>query len=492
MDKGSIMEGSPLMDFTELAEAINARLISFSGQGEEGFYSVALNSGEVEAGALFAALPGTCRDGHAYVEAAFRGGAAAALVAESRLGKPELALEETARRLGKTLLVAEDTLRALQDAAAAYLKKFPRLLKIGLTGSAGKTTTKEVAAAMAAAEQPTVMNPGNLNSETGLPLAVFSVREHHRIGIFEMGMNRRGEIGELARVLKPQIALITNIGSAHVGILGSKEAIAEEKKAIFSQFTGEERALIPEDEEFRAFLSAGIRGRVRFFGRNSFPELSEIRDLGLDGTEMTWAGLPVRFGLPGKHNVRNALAALAIAREIPLGAQAVRRGLQGVRPLFGRGEILRGPVTVVQDCYNANPESVLEAVAFCDGLSWPGRRVYIIGSMLELGEESPAAHERIGRALASSAADRIFLFGAETLGALDVLERVGEGGGRVPVCFYTKYIEELSRAVADYIVPGDLVLLKGSRGCALERLTEQLLSSAGSEGVPEILREGVV
>jgi UDP-N-acetylmuramoyl-tripeptide--D-alanyl-D-alanine ligase len=416
----------------------------------------------------------------------------AALVEESKLGNRELALEETARRLGKTLLVVGNTLRALQDAAAAYLKRFPRLLRIGITGSAGKSSTKEIAAAMAAAEQPTVMNTGNLNSEIGLPLAVFSVREHHRIGIFEMGMNRRGEIGELARVLKPQIALVTNIGSAHVGLLGSKAAIAEEKRAIFSQFTGEEVALIPEDEEFRAFLSAGVRGRVRFFGPKSFPELSAIRDMGLEGTELTWEGLPVRFGLPGRHHVRNALAALAIAREIPLGARAVRRGLEGVRPLFGRGEILRGPVTVVQDCYNANPESVLEAVAFCDGLSWPGRRVYVIGSMLELGEESPAAHERIGRALASSGADRIFLFGAETLGTLGVLERTGDQGGQVPSCFHTNYIEELSRAVADYISPGDLVLLKGSRGCALERLTEALLLTTNSEGVTRTVREGVV
>jgi UDP-N-acetylmuramoyl-tripeptide--D-alanyl-D-alanine ligase len=491
MDK-EFSNRSPLMDFAELAEAINARLISFNGQGDRDFYSVAIDSAKADAGALFVALPGTCRDGHCYVEDAFRRGAVAALVAESKLENPEFALEGTARRLGKTLLVVGDTLRGLQDAAAAYLKKFPRLLKVALTGSAGKTSTKEIIAAMAAAEQPTVMTPGNLNSETGLPLAAFSVREHHRIGIFEMGMNRRGEIGELARVLKPQIALITNIGSAHVGLLGSKEAIAEEKKAIFSQFTGEELALIPEDEEFRAFLSAGVRGRVRFFGRNSFPELSEIRDLGLEGTEITWAGLPLRFRLPGKHNVRNALAALAIAREIPLGARAVRRGLEEVRPLFGRGEILRGPVTVVQDCYNANPESVLEAVAFCDGLSWPGRRVYVIGSMLELGEESPAAHERIGRVLASSAADRIFLFGAETLAALGALERAGEGGGRVPSCFHTIYIEALSRAVADYIAPGDLVLLKGSRGCALERLTELLLPTPAFRGAAKTLREGVV
>jgi UDP-N-acetylmuramoyl-tripeptide--D-alanyl-D-alanine ligase len=184
----------------------------------------------------------------------------------------------------------EDTLRGLQDAARIYLEKFPRLLKIAITGSSGKTTTKEIAAAITGQEKNVVMNSGNFNSETGLPLSVFNVRQEHEVGIFEAGMNRRGEIAELAEVLKPDIALITNIDIPHIGILGSIEAIAEEKKAIFSQFTGKEKALIPADEGFKDFLAQGVAGEIIFYGQKFFPELGEVRDLGLGGTEIIWSG----------------------------------------------------------------------------------------------------------------------------------------------------------------------------------------------------------
>jgi UDP-N-acetylmuramoyl-tripeptide--D-alanyl-D-alanine ligase len=484
-----------LMSFDQLAAVLGGRLISFNPT-LRGFSSVCIDSRKAGPGALFVALAGSVQDGHSYVEAAFKAGAAAALVAESRL---EPALEDAARRAGGLLLTAADTLRALQQAAAAYLSGFPRLIRVGITGSSGKTTTKEIAAAMIGAEKQVVTNPGNYNSETGLPLAVFGVRSHHQVGIFEMGMNRRGEIGELAAVLKPHIALITNIGSAHIGSIGSREGIAQEKKAIFSAFTGAELALIPEDDGYRDFLARDLRGRPVFYGPHSCKELGPLRDLGLEGTELSWEGRPLRFGLPGAHNIKNALAAAAIAKAAPVGGGAIRRGLESVKPLFGRGEIFRGPVTVVQDCYNANPESAAEAVRFCDALSWPGRRVYIIGSMLELGAGSPEAHRELGRLLASSRADMVFLYGTETVPARDILNGQAAGpdpagtgpDAEVPVyapssgehrripCFYTDSIDALSRAAVDFVGPGDLVLLKGSRGCALERLTGTLLSSAG-------------
>jgi UDP-N-acetylmuramoyl-tripeptide--D-alanyl-D-alanine ligase len=380
------------------------------------------------------------------------------------------------------LIVAEDTLGALQRAAGIYLEGFPGLLRVGITGSSGKSTTKEIAAAIIGQEKAVVMNPGNLNSETGLPLAVFGVRSHHEVGIFEMGMNRRGEIAELARVLKPHIALITNIGTAHIGILGSKEGIAKEKRMIFSEFTGTETALIPEDDDFRDFLARDLRGRCLYYGPGNCPELGAIRDRGLEGTEITWEGSSVLFGLPGRHNLRDALGAAAVARLVPVSGRAVRRGLGAVKPLFGRSEIIPGPVTVIRDCYNANLESAAEAVALCDGLEWPGRRVYVLGSMLELGEESPRAHRDLGRILAASGADRVFLFGGETRAAAEVLEQAGKGFR------YEETLESLSRALEDYVRPGDLVLLKGSRARALERLEDVLIPPGEPAAVR---REGV-
>jgi UDP-N-acetylmuramoyl-tripeptide--D-alanyl-D-alanine ligase len=319
------------------------------------------------------------------------------------------------------------------------------------------------------------MNPGNLNSETGLPLAVFGVRSDHKVGVFELGMNRRGEIGELAEVLKPHIALITHIGSAHIGILGSRDAIAEEKKNIFSRFRGDELALIPDDDDYRSYLAQDVKGRVGFYGFNSLDELGDVKDLGLAGAELEWAGEKIRFALPGRHNLKNALAAAALACEAGISGKAVREGLESVRSLFGRSEILRGKTTVIRDCYNANPDSVTQALEFCDGAEWPGRRVYVMGAMLELGTYSGAAHSELGRRLAASRGDMVFLYGKEMAPARDVL--MGEGK---PPFFYTAVMDDLERAVSAYIQPGDLVLLKGSRACGLEQLTGTVLIKEGA------------
>jgi len=287
-----------------------------------------------------------------------------------------------------------------------------------------------------------------------------------------MGMNHEGEIAALARVLNPDIALITNIGSAHIGILGSKDAIAKEKKNIFSQFRGQGVALIPQDSPYRDYLAQGVRGRVSFYGEENFAELGGVKDLGLDGTEIIWDGKQARFSLPGRYNLANAFAAIAIAREIPVSAGAVRQGIELVRPLFGRGEIIHGKATVIQDCYNSNPESLAAALEFCDSLDWPGRRIYVIGEMLELGEDSGKAHEGMGRLLAGSKADKVFLYGKETSVAGETLE-----AGRF---FHTCDIKELAPAVNGFVRDGDLVLLKGSRGCALERVFGGLSAHEGA------------
>jgi UDP-N-acetylmuramoyl-tripeptide--D-alanyl-D-alanine ligase len=449
------------MDFSDLSRSLGAQLLSFGKSEEEaGFSSVSVDSRTVREGAIFVALPGSNCDGHSFVEAAFKNGASAALVERKKL--EIFKLSDIAKSIGKTLIVVDDSLKGLQEAAGAYLEKFPGLLKIAITGSSGKTTTKEIAAKIIGIEKRVTMNPGNYNSEIGLPLAVFNLRPGDEVGIFEMGMNHEGEIAVLARVLNPDIALITNIGSAHIGILGSKGAIAKEKKNIFSGFNGKGVALIPSDSPYRDFLAQDVRGRVSFYGEKFFTELGGVNDLGLDGSEIIWDGKQARFALPGKFNLANAFAAIAIAREIPVSARAIRQGIESVKPLFGRGEIIRGKATVIQDCYNSNPESLAEALEFCESLDWPGRRVYVIGEMLELGEDSEKAHEDMGRLLADSKADMVFLYGKETAAAARALET----GRFLHLCG----INELTAAVNGYVQDGDLVLLKGSRGCALERV----------------------
>ena len=456
---------SNLMDICELSNSIGGRRISFSSNS--GFSSVSIDSRNVKEGCLFFALEGSSCDGHSFVSSAFNAGARAAVVDASKLQSFDLV--NTAEKTGKDLIVVDNTLKGLQDSARAYLDKFPNLVKIGITGSSGKTTTKEIVFSIVSNEKNTVMNKGNLNSETGLPLSVFEVRSCHEAGIFELGMNRRGEIAELAEILKPNIALITNIGTAHIEFFGSKSEILKEKKCIYKFLKDGDTALVPDNNEYASALAENINGKVKFYKQDSFDELEKTRSLGLDGTEIVFAGEKIHFALPGKHSLEDAMAAIAIAKEVPVSSSAIKKGLESVKPLFGRLEILRGRTTVIRDCYNANPESMAKSISFCNSLEWPGRKVFVIGDMLELGEKSAASHAQTGALLSESGADRVFLFGREITAAAPYLEAKGKP------FFHTDNIEKLSEALDRYVQTGDLVLLKGSRGCALERLTEMLV-----------------
>ncbi|MCL2380694.1 MAG: UDP-N-acetylmuramoyl-tripeptide--D-alanyl-D-alanine ligase [Treponema sp.] len=477
-----------LMSFQELSRVAGGRLFS-GGEKQEGrpcppgFSSVSIDSRHAAPGGLFVALRGSALDGHRFVQAAFDAGAAGALVDFAALDDRELALSGLAESRGCVLVAVPDTLKAFQAAARAYLEKFPGLLRIGITGSSGKTTTKEIAAAIIGREKKVVTNQGNLNSETGLPLAVFTVRACHEVGVFEAAMDHPGEMADLAKVLNPHIALITNIGSAHIGILGSRDAIAEEKKRLFSEFTGDNTAFIPEEDEYRDFLAKDVRGRKIFYGACTLSGLKGVRDAGLEGTEIDWEGEKTLFGLPGKFNLANVFAACAIAVELKMSPASIRQGIASVKPLFGRGEILHGRSVVIRDCYNSNPESAAAAVDFCDSVQWKGRKVYVLGSMLELGELSDSSHAALGEQLAGCRADMVFLFGEEAQIAAQAMEAASKKGPCVPF-FYTKDRDELSRALDEYLGPGgkdkDLVLLKGSRGCQMETLTGVLVKEGGA------------
>jgi UDP-N-acetylmuramoyl-tripeptide--D-alanyl-D-alanine ligase len=377
-------------------------------------------------------------------------------------------LVNIAHKMGKDLIVVENTMKGLQDSARIYLEKFPNLLKIGITGSSGKTTTKEITAAIVSGEKNTVKNEGNLNSETGLPLSVFEVRSHHEVGVFECGMNRPGEISEIASVLKPNIALITNIGSAHIEFFGNKKGIVNEKKCIYKYLKNNDIALVPGKDEFVKELAKGVTGKIKYYGADRFEELKGTRSLNLEGTEIIWANEKIHFALPGKHNLENAMAAIAIAKEVPVSSAAIKKGLESVKPLFGRAEILKGRTTVIRDCYNASPESMAKSIEFCDSVEWSARKVYVIADMLELGDKSAVEHEKLGSLLSASMANMVFLFGSEIETAVKCLADNGKS------FFYSNDINELSAAIDSYVKDGDLVLLKGSRGRALERLTEML------------------
>ena len=434
------------------------------------FKAASSDSRAVAGESLFVAIAGERVDGHDYLAQALASGATCLLVSEAAWPTREAALAKAIEAAGAAVLVVSSPLAALQAIATERRRSVPQILRIGITGSSGKTTTKEIAASILSVSRRVAMNPGNLNSDIGLSLSMFGMGADAEVGVFEMGMNRKGEMAELAGIYEPDIALVNNVGTAHIGILGSRDAIALEKKQIFSRFDGRQIGYVGEDEDYRAFLMEGVRGEMRDFGPRSLPGFRGAQDLGLDGYAVDWEGLKVRFPLVGRHNLANALAAMALAACVGTQAEDVAAGLEAVRPLFGRSEILKGRVTVIRDCYNANPDSCEAAIEFCDALQWAGRRVYVIGSMLELGSESEAAHRRVGRACAASGAGALFFFGEEARPAFEEDRASGFRG----IMFFETDFDRLSMAVRAGVGEGDLVLLKASRGMALERLSELL------------------
>lgn len=461
-----------LLSLNELLAATGGALVMGCTEDEFCFTSVATDSRSAVAGGMFIPLVGEFQDGHAYVPAALEKGATVVLVGRDfAVSNHHQLVQWHLSHPAATFVAVDHTMYALQDAAAAYVQKFPNLVRIGVTGSSGKTTTKEILAAVLSTRFSVVMNQGNFNSETGLPLSVFQIRDHHQVGVFELGMNRRGEIAEIARVLAPNLGVITNIGTAHIGILGSRDAIAQEKKQVFWNFSSDSCAFIPAIDSYCDFLREGLDCMVVEYGPS---QVSSIRSCGLEGTSFCLDGVTMTLPLPGSANLQDALAAVAVARQLGLSLEEIREGLAAVQPLFGRSQVLRGDITFLQDCYNANPDSMAAALDFFRDLELDGgRKVLVLGDMLELGSASLEAHqEAMEQAQKTGAALMVFL-GDEMSSASTTLE-ISQIGGVVLAGNGQETIEEAVAVLRGFLRKGDVVLLKGSRGMGLERITAAL------------------
>jgi UDP-N-acetylmuramoyl-tripeptide--D-alanyl-D-alanine ligase len=342
--------------------------------------------------------------------------------------------------------------------------------RIGVTGSNGKTTTKEIIGGILARTAQTVKSRGNLNSEIGLPLVALRITAATRFAVFEMATNHPGEMAVLADIVRPNAALITNIGTAHIEFFGSREAIAEEKKQIFRFFETGDSGFLFEGEPFFRYLAKGVGGSIVPFGPESTTGYGGSRDLGLDGTAIDWEGLQIHFPLFGRHNLTNALGAIALCRAIGADREAVKAGLEGVEPIFGRSNVIRGPVTIVEDCYNANPDSMKAVLAYFDALRWDGRKLAVLGHMLELGDESGRAHLGIARLAVRLTLDRCVFYGGGWAAAAAVFEQPAAQQR----CVWTEDFDTLLHILESAVEPGDLVVLKGSRGARLERLVDPL------------------
>ncbi len=447
------------------------------GSGDFFFSSVQTDSRKIEEDSLFVPLIGENQDGHKYIPQAIEKGASVVFIDIRRFEEDGEFFRGISLDNPEVIFIAVDnTMYALQDAARKYVEKFPKLIKVGITGSSGKTTTKEFAASILSTKYKVITNEGNLNSETGLPLSVFKIRADHEIGIFEMGMNRRGEIEEIAAVFKPKFCIVTNIGSAHIGRLGSRENIAEEKSKIFDHINNFGVGFIPKKDDFSEYLASKVDGKVIFYGDAENPRIRHIKDCGLYGTEIEVDGCKAVLSVPGKYNYLNLLSVIELAFVLGLDREQIVEGIKLIKPMFGRTEILHGKYTIVQDCYNANPDSMEKAIDFVSGVSSDKHKIFVLGDMLELGESSALDHMNVGNQVASSSADVVFFVGKEMLNAY---KKALEAAGSEKKLYHfeettDESMKKISDAIKDHANCDDIIFVKGSRGVGLERVVSFL------------------
>ncbi len=462
-----------LLDLDELLAAVDG--VHVLGIGDFCFTSVQTDSRSVIGGTLFVPLIGEVQDGHKYVPQAIEKGASVIFIAKRNYEADSDFFVELSRSNPSVYFIAvENTLHALQNAAGRYVEHFPDLIRVAVTGSSGKTTTKEIAASVLSQKYKVITNKGNLNSETGLPLSVFNIRDEHELGLFEMGMNRENEIGEISAVLRPSYAIVTNIGTAHIGLLGSRENIAKEKSKVFDYFHGEGIGFIPLKDDFADYLSKRIDGKVVCYGDGADERVKFVQDLGLWGTEFSVDGIRAVLSLPGIYNYSNALGAVELAFALGLSARQIADGINSLKPMFGRSEVLKGRYTVVQDCYNANPDSMEKAVDFVSSVNADVKKIFVLGDMLELGDDSAEAHRNVGRQVRGSGASAVIFVGKEMESAFDEVKDSGDKYYYVPG-HDDSDIADVCNIVKGISAGGDIVLIKGSRGIGLERLTPLLL-----------------
>jgi len=460
----------PLLTLAEVARMAAGDLVvrevpTAPGEREaflkSGVDGVSIDTRTLAPGQLFVPLRGGNTDGHRFIPEAFRRGAALVLCERAHY------LEWEGREPGP-MVVVEDATAALQRLSRRFRDGWPGLM-IGVTGSSGKTTTKDLVAAVLSAAAPTLKTEGNLNNHWGVPLTLMRLRPEHRSAVVEVAMNRPGEIALLAGLARPDAAIITNAGSAHLGGLGSLAAIAREKASLAAAVPHGRPVFAGADSPR---LMAALRAmKVRLIGYGFALDAAvrpeTLTDLGPDGTRFTVAGFPaVHLRLIGRHQVQNALAALAVAREVAVDPAAAVAALEAARPSRGRMEArtLAG-ATLLVDCYNANPDSTRAALETLAG--WPGarRRIAVLGDMLELGADAARLHRETGAATRDAA---LWVVGAH---AADYAAGAKRAGVETRV-FADK--PALAEALRGVLAPGTVVLVKASRGAALEEVIERL------------------
>ena len=451
-----------------------ATLVSATGEysNEVLAQGYSIDSRTVRAGELFFAVKGERLDGHDFVSAAFENGAVAAVVRK----------DELQRYPRKSNLVAvEDTLVALQTLAKEVRRLWGKPV-IGVTGSAGKTTTKEAIAHVLGTKFQVLKSEGNFNNHFGLPLMLLKLEPEHDLAVIEMGMSHAGEIRALAKVAQPQIGVVTNVAPVHLEFFDSLAGIARAKYELIESLPADGMAVLNGDDEYVSQFGRDFKGKVKTYGRAASADVraENIRSRAHEGSEfdVVIGGTRhhARLPLMGEHNVVNALAAVAVGMEQGLNPAEAVAALASVVPADKRGQVLQvDNITVINDCYNSNPKA-LNAMVDALALMPAKRRILVAGEMLELGPSGAEMHRAAGRHVAEKKID--VLLGVRGL-AQAMVDVASEAGVRAE---FVRLPEEAGEWLAREARDGDVILLKGSRGVKLEKALETLQALRNGEG----------
>jgi len=451
-----------------LADAVGGQIQSGDPDGEIG--DIVIDTRTLQPGDFFVALRGERFDGHAFVADACARGAAGALVDRPVPGTD----------VGSAAVVqVGDTTRALQDLAHA-VRAASGTRVVAITGSAGKTTTKEAIAAFLSLRFLVVKNKGNLNNHIGLPLSLLQLRERPQVAVMELGMNHAGEIRTLAAVAAPDVRVWTNVGDAHIGFFGSVDAIADAKAEILEGARPDDLLVCNADDARITVRSRAFAGRIVTFGTSPHATIraGDIEDLGVDGMRArvtTPAGERViATPLLGRGNLDNVLAATAVALEFGIPLDDIAAASMRLKPADRRGAVrrLRGGIVLIDDSYNSSPDALRQALDVLARETRVARKVAVLGEMLELGDRSTALHEESGRRAAAAGLRMLIAIGgggARTLAAAAVAAGMPAASVR-----YFETSELAAPAAAAAVGAGDLVLVKGSRGTRTDIVADRL------------------
>lgn len=430
---------------------------------------VSSDSREIGEGELFIPLRGPNFDGHRFIGEALKKGAAGALSEkEEEIAGPSFP--------DKFLIRVPDTLRALGELARFWRRRQTARV-IAITGSNGKTTTKEMTAQILARRFRILKNEGNLNNLIGLPLSLLRLSEEDEVAVLEMGMNAPGEIRRLKEIADPQISLITNIGRAHLEFLGDLEGVARAKGELWEGLREDDWIAVNVDDERVVNLAASARCRKVSFGIRNPAEIQggEIRAEAGKGIGFTLRTAnqerKVNLCVFGRHNIYNALAAASLAGAMGVEGSEIAAGLETFQPVYGRGKpvSLSGGIHVLDDSYNSNPDSLEAALAAFAEMKGEGRGIVVLGDMLEIGPLSKEFHERVGRLAGGMRFAHLFVFGEAARHLAVGAKTSGMEAGRI---HFAADMEELLQTLEKTLVPEDWILIKGSRRMRMERVIE--------------------